>query len=665
MTGEISWLRERLREESPELHSSLLRSWYIADTQWLPTIAGNKGCFNSYPHLRNLERYANEVLEQISAISPKAEALQLNAVEKYLLLAGILFHDIGRSKPEEKTPHAEISRDIVKTCFSDLGIENQRLAIVLADICCYHDCSPAKERELDLNDHSISPYGEIHAKRLAVFLKFVDELDSAYTRVYPHYLAGKPSNTIEGFRRSISSIRIDLANRTVVTTIDLPADRLAIWPPELQAKPGETEKERKAREEKRKDGPNPEHAYHAAQKPAENEPRSIEQPLAGSEKKGGWCGWANVPLNLNSDFVRIFLSPAGRAPRGDRQGTARRHHAWALAAREVDWCSEMGKAQSQVAGARRRLEVTAQEAPLDLRSDPGFCHPWVLSAPMPDYSGYGRSVIKRLFPDSLFGTNAAALQFGLPFCDWLGISAELLNDWKAAAGARPAADGRIALRPFATVERPDGYVPLPALGAGNDHFASLVPFLVLRNLAFPDLASSAPEPDDSSRIFFLNLAGAMRRSAWKLDRMRMDLGIYGIPAEAWVLEYGEHLFTSAGRETYEAILSKEFLCEVVDHMWHLAAGMFGRDPCSYSTLAARLRVGNVDRVRTAVRRIAIVTRHRDEGSADHCYSIRFSANDWRWVPCATCRCDTVQKEWHGQEWILARIGQLADPREDI
>jgi hypothetical protein len=174
-------LRDALRQESPELHASLMRSWDIARNQWLPTIVGNKGSFNSFPHLRNLESYANEVLAQTAAMSPKAEALQLNAIEKYLLLASILFHDIGRSKPKGDTPHAEISWKIIRKDFASLGIENERIAHIIADICCYHDCGKEAEARLDLNDHTVGQYRDIHAKRIAVFLKFIDELDGAYT----------------------------------------------------------------------------------------------------------------------------------------------------------------------------------------------------------------------------------------------------------------------------------------------------------------------------------------------------------------------------------------------------------------------------------------------------------------------------------------------------
>jgi hypothetical protein len=176
-------------------------------------------------------------------------------------------------------------------------------------------------------------------------------------------------------------------------------------------------------------------------------------------------------------------------------------------------------------------------------------------------------------------------------------------------------------------------------------------------------------------VLFLVLAGSLRGSARKLERMKLDLGIYGIPVEAWLLEYKEHLFTPAGRETYEAILSKDFLRDVVDRMWHLAAGMFGREPCSYETLAAKLRVSDIDRVRTAVRRIAIVTRHTKGGNR-RCYTIRFSTHDWRWIPCEYCECrnngpggqgsvaDPEYAKWHGQEWVLKRIEQLAAPGKD-
>jgi hypothetical protein len=148
-----------------------MKSWDIAQEDWLAAIQGNAGSYNSYPHIRNHEIYTNSILKQLSEVESEAELLHMSPVEKYVLLASMLLHDIGRIKSSDG--HAVISQKIIKENFAELGIENKALANIIADICCYHNCTDATAELLDLHEHSISPYGIIHVKRLAVFLKFI------------------------------------------------------------------------------------------------------------------------------------------------------------------------------------------------------------------------------------------------------------------------------------------------------------------------------------------------------------------------------------------------------------------------------------------------------------------------------------------------------------
>ena len=61
-------LRDQLRENQPELFEAFLRSWQIAQNEWLPALAPSSDSFNSYPHLRNLEGYLDHVAVEYDAL---------------------------------------------------------------------------------------------------------------------------------------------------------------------------------------------------------------------------------------------------------------------------------------------------------------------------------------------------------------------------------------------------------------------------------------------------------------------------------------------------------------------------------------------------------------------------------------------------------------------
>ena len=101
MSGFQSKLRTRLQENNPELADALERSWKVAQEEWLPTIGLNRDSFNSYPHIRNLELHLERLLFSETEGTLVIEKIGLTSLELYLLLAGVLFHDIGRTKGKD------------------------------------------------------------------------------------------------------------------------------------------------------------------------------------------------------------------------------------------------------------------------------------------------------------------------------------------------------------------------------------------------------------------------------------------------------------------------------------------------------------------------------------------------------------------------------------
>ena len=236
-------LRGRLRELSPELHTSLERSWEIAFDTWLYAIGMNSGSTNSYPHLRNVERYLDEIVTEFERLPSTRFTEPLTAPELYLLLASVLFHDIGRiwdgqrlnddmpdipsylaEQRNEPLKHAQWSGWIVNRYYAELGIPSLELAKALAKICLFHD-PPSGMRQSMLNGKLvrtvIDPFGEIREPFVAALLTLADTMDGTYTRILPLYLA-KPSGIgiVALFRQLVRGVRVDAAAgmiRTVLT----------------------------------------------------------------------------------------------------------------------------------------------------------------------------------------------------------------------------------------------------------------------------------------------------------------------------------------------------------------------------------------------------------------------------------------------------------------
>lgn len=216
-------LRERLSQQDPDLYASLIRSWNIAFEQWIPALATSSSSFNSYPHLRNLEHYLDEVFVGFEAYPPSRTKLELRPVELYLILAAILFHDIGRMQ-DHPLGHGASTREILRRRWAQLGIPSAELAYSLAEICLYHEPpknSPERSKlDSGLRTTIIDPYGEIRQLALASLLTLVDYIDGAYCRVTPGYLKTFAElDPIGAFRRGVSGVYLDAQNRMIRTVL--------------------------------------------------------------------------------------------------------------------------------------------------------------------------------------------------------------------------------------------------------------------------------------------------------------------------------------------------------------------------------------------------------------------------------------------------------------
>jgi hypothetical protein len=228
--GNVSKLKERLSKESPELYEALERSWTIAWNGWLPALGVKFDSYNSYPHLKNLEYYLDEVVLGFEGIADNSKPF-ITPTEIYVILCGILFHDIGHIKTANKEKndaegkgktHAEHSKDFVKEEWNELGIISIELARSIAKICAYHDCYAGDwdEQSEQLNNVVIDPFGEVRERWLGSLLVLIDHMDGAYTRVLPQYIrSGESLKVIGAFRNVIRGVYVDPSRQMVRTLI--------------------------------------------------------------------------------------------------------------------------------------------------------------------------------------------------------------------------------------------------------------------------------------------------------------------------------------------------------------------------------------------------------------------------------------------------------------
>lgn len=232
-----SWLRER----EPELADRLEGCWNCAFNEWLPAVKEKKGSFNSYPHLRNLEMYLDDILfcQHPRTGRLVIEELKLTSSEVYVILCSILFHDLGHSyEGKDKLSHACRSRQTLAMHYPELGLESEEVALCIGRIAHFHDpdergdgkaeikrkSDSGEEQSIpvELRDVNITGYGSIREGLLGALMVVIDHLDGTFTRTLPSYVRVNAFETIGKFRSQTPGIHVDFAARMVVTTVKKP-----------------------------------------------------------------------------------------------------------------------------------------------------------------------------------------------------------------------------------------------------------------------------------------------------------------------------------------------------------------------------------------------------------------------------------------------------------
>ena len=216
----MNLLRERLKRLCPTLYQALEPSWEKA-ANWGFSIPPSLGSYNSIPHFRNIEEHLERLLIPSGRPEDSAElAVPLSALELYLLLASIVFHDVGRTQGDAN--HAYASSDLILQHYAELGILSFEMGCSLSRISLYHDPiwktnrqsiadstmpPPDEQRRQargNLRDVTIEPYGRARELYVATLLTLADHLDCSAVRAEPAYARRDDIIGVKGaFRRMV------------------------------------------------------------------------------------------------------------------------------------------------------------------------------------------------------------------------------------------------------------------------------------------------------------------------------------------------------------------------------------------------------------------------------------------------------------------------------
>lgn len=214
-------LRERLKLIAPDLAADLDHQWKIATTEWLPVLGMSMDSSNGLVHIRNIENHLDIMLHTLFKHNKNAAIFRMRPIEIYLLLAAILFHDIGRIVNPDS--HGDAVLYYFDDRYGNLGFHNREVARSLGRICPYHDKdTDVERREYErkyLSDIVIDPYGEVRQRMIAALLTLGDRMDNAHTRAIPPYLKDANIGIKGQFRNIILGVFADPAARMIKTVL--------------------------------------------------------------------------------------------------------------------------------------------------------------------------------------------------------------------------------------------------------------------------------------------------------------------------------------------------------------------------------------------------------------------------------------------------------------
>ena len=273
-----------LRRLNVELWNSYEHAYDKAVKEWLPLVSSNMGSSNALPHLIGVRQHIDMLLYERELCQIDLSAAELYVLLCAVLMHDVgkasyfskasdvfkrqrseffaqacAFHPLKEEKEpsdsvsdcaeampmgnnpaceachykEGKCPykpkpsrepdfgHAQTAHYIISRNWYDFGLYSDKLARIIARVCCFHECGFARKCELN-NEYYVEGFGRIRARTLAALLLLGDHLDDTYTRASPDYFSGVTADigSIAKFRGKIQYIRFDKKNKMIASVID-------------------------------------------------------------------------------------------------------------------------------------------------------------------------------------------------------------------------------------------------------------------------------------------------------------------------------------------------------------------------------------------------------------------------------------------------------------
>jgi YesN/AraC family two-component response regulator len=211
-------LRPLLKEKSKELYGRFHASWKFSQEEYLQYITAENYTDHGEKHVLTIEK-------NISILLTEPARNNLSGFEMFCLLSACSLHDIGMIIKKESNESIDITRaehhvrarSLLKERYREFHL-NQHEAAVIGEICCGHGL-PSLD-ELEIQDWSVEPFGNVNVLFLTALLRIGDLLDLCYLRA-PSLVA--ELKKIKGVslrhwkRHSrVSDIKIDHQNKEIV-----------------------------------------------------------------------------------------------------------------------------------------------------------------------------------------------------------------------------------------------------------------------------------------------------------------------------------------------------------------------------------------------------------------------------------------------------------------
>lgn len=224
MTNLVSTLEEKAEcnELAEELYHSYKNTYRYLESEYYGWIQSNCPHFTDHGerHIQTVINKSGEILED----ELKSENIgALNFVEIYVLLASIIWHDVGMVQDRGKHENfpTKISEDITETLFPNTGIQRLVSRIVKSHTGNTALSIPTSKGSVTLGHQTF----DLHPKAIAAVLRFADEISENQERVSRAAAVfeevPEESKIYWEYAKSITAISVELARDRVVVNFEL------------------------------------------------------------------------------------------------------------------------------------------------------------------------------------------------------------------------------------------------------------------------------------------------------------------------------------------------------------------------------------------------------------------------------------------------------------